>query len=84
MRDYNISLVYADVGPEWSTGMSPIARHIPCPIDVVAPYQEGSDNEEEIARNLEGLNHGILEYARIGDMPRRYQRHAVEISDQIC
>jgi len=28
--------------------MSSIAKRIPCPIDVVAPYQKGSDNEEEI------------------------------------
>ena len=65
MHAYNISLVYADVGPERLAGMSPIARRIPCPIDVVTPYQEGSDNEEDIARNLEGLTHGISEYAWI-------------------
>jgi len=70
MHAYNISLVYADVGPEWLAGMSPIARRCPHPIDAIAPYQEGSDNEEEIVRNLEGLTHGIHEYARIGDMPR--------------
>lgn len=38
MHAYNISLVYADVGPEGPTGMSPIARCIPHPIDVVDPY----------------------------------------------
>lgn len=81
MHFYNISLVYADVGPEWLVGMSPISRCVPRPIDVITPYQEGSDNEEEITRNLGGLTHGILEYARIGDMPWRYQRHTVVVSD---
>ncbi len=72
MHAYNISLVYADVGLERPAGMSMIARRVPHPINIVAPYQEGSDNEEEITRSLEGLTHAILEYARIGDMPRRY------------
>jgi len=35
---YNISVVNADFGPERPVGMSPIARHVPCPIDVVSPY----------------------------------------------
>lgn len=69
MNGYNISLVYADVGLKRPAEMSPIARSVPHPIDVVAPYQDGSDNKEEIMRNLKGLTHGILEYARIGDMP---------------
>ena len=64
--------------------MSPIARRVPCPIDVVAPYQVGSDNEEEITRNLEGLTHGIPQYDWVGDIPRQYQRHMVGVSDQIC
>ena len=79
-----ISFINANVGPEQPAGVSPIARRIPCPIDVVTPYHEGSDNEEEIARNLEGLTHGISEYAWIGDMPRWYQRHTVGVSDRIC
>ena len=58
----------ADVGPEHPIGMSPIARHIARQFEV-APYQEGSDNEE-IAQNLEGLTHGIPEYAQMGDVPR--------------
>ena len=45
-----------DVRPEHPTGMSLIARHI-------ARNFEGSDNEEEITQNLEGLTHGIPEYA---------------------
>ena len=83
MHVYKISLVYADVGPEQTARMSPIARRYPRPIDVVAPYQEGSDNKEEIARNLDGLTHGIPEYAWIGDMPRWYQRHTLGVSDRI-
>jgi len=57
--------------------MSQIARHVTRSIDAVAPYQEGSDNKEEIARNLEGLTHGIPEYAWVGDIPRQYQRHTM-------
>lgn len=49
--------------------MSLISRHVARQFDV-APYQEGRDNEEEIIRNLEGLTDGILEYARMGDVPR--------------
>jgi len=49
--------------------MSPTARRYPRHINVVTPYHEGSDNEEEIVRNLEWLTHGILEYAWIGDKP---------------
>lgn len=72
MHAYNFSFVYADVGPKRPVKMSPIAKHIPRPIDVVTPYQEGSDNEEAITRNLVGLTHVIPEYARIGDMPQQY------------
>lgn len=45
--------------------MSLIARRITHQFDVVTPCQEGSNDEEEIARNLEGLTHRILEYARV-------------------
>jgi len=45
--------------------------------------QEGSDNEEEIMRNLVGLTHAILEYARVRDIPHQYQRHMVGVSDRI-
>lgn len=69
MHAYNISLVYADVGPERLAKMSLRARCYPHPIDVVTHYQEGSNNEEEISRKLEGLTHDIPEYAQIGDMP---------------
>jgi len=51
--------------------------------DVVAPYEEGSDNKEAIVRNLEGLTRGILEYAQVGDIPRQYHRHMVGVSDRI-
>ena len=61
--------VNADVGPDCPTGMSPIARRVACQVDVVTPYQEGSDNEEEIMRNLEGFTRGIPEYARVGYIP---------------
>ena len=63
--------------------MSLIVRRVPRPIDVFTPYQEGSDNEEEIARNLEGLTRGISKYARVGDIPHQNQRHTVGVSDRI-
>ena len=56
--------VNADVGPERPTGMSPIAKCVARPVDAVIPYKEGSDNEEEIARNLEGLTRGIQSMLR--------------------
>lgn len=83
MHAYNISLVYANVRLEQLAGMSPIARCVPHCIDTVTSYQEGSDNEEEITRNLKGLTHGIPEYAQIGDMPHRYQRQMVGVSNEI-
>ena len=60
----------ADVGPEHPAEMSPIARHVTYQFDVIAPYQEGSDNKEDITRNLEGLACGIPDYPRVGDIPR--------------
>ena len=51
----------ADVGLERPTGMSPIARKVPCDFDI-APHGEGGE-EEEIMRNLEGISRGVLEYA---------------------
>ena len=74
--------INADVGPQRPVGMSPIARRVDWQFDV-APYQEGSDNEEEITQNLEGLTHCILEYARMGDVPRQYQRHTVGVPTHI-
>ena len=35
---YNISLVNENIGLERPARMSPIARHVPCPIIFVAPY----------------------------------------------
>lgn len=78
---YNISLVHVDVGPERLVGMSPIAKHVACPIDAITPYQEGRNNEKEIARNLEGLTRGIPDYARVGDISSQYQRHSVGVLD---
>jgi len=59
----------ANVGPKRPARMSSIARHVAQQFDVI-PYQEGSNNEEEIAQNLEGLTHWIQEYAQMGDVPR--------------
>ena len=74
--------INAYVGLENLDVMCPISRRVTHHFDV-APYQEGSDNEEEITRNLDGLTRGILEYAQVGDIPRQYPRHTVGVSDRI-
>ena len=58
---------YADVGPKRFVGMSPIVRRIPPDFDA-APQGE----EEEIVHNLEGITHGVLDYAQFDDVPRAY------------
>lgn len=52
----------ADVILQFPIKMSLIARHIAWNFDVT-PYQEGSENEEDIVWNLKGFTHGIPEYA---------------------
>ena len=59
--------VIVDVGPERLAGMSSIAQRIPREFDV-APHGEGG-KEEEIICNLEGISHGIPDYARFDDVP---------------
>ncbi len=75
--------VNSDFGREHPTVTSPTARHVASQFDVIAPYQEGSENEEEIVRNIEGLTHRIPEYAWMRDIPCQYQRHTVGVSYQI-
>lgn len=82
MHSWHFEFVIADVGLERPTGMSPIARRVAQQF-YIAPYQEGVDNEEEIARNLDNLTRGIQEYALMEDIPRRYQRNRVEVSNRI-
>lgn len=62
MYSWHLDSLIVDVGPEWPTDMSPIARHVSQQFEI-APYQEGIDNDEEIAQNLEGLTRGIPKYA---------------------
>lgn len=68
MHSWPFNFINADVGPKHHVGMSLITRHVARQFDVT-PYQEGSDNEEDILWNLEGLTHGILEYAQVRDIP---------------
>ena len=56
--------MYAVVGPERPTGMSPITRRVPCDFD---PHGEGG--KEEIVQNLEGIARGLPDYARLDDVP---------------
>ena len=58
--------------------MSSIARKIPRDFDV-SPQGE----EEEIMHNLEGISHGVANYARFDDVPRAYQRHTVGVLNRV-
>ena len=71
--------MFVDVGLERPTGMSPIARRIPRDLD---PQGEGGE-EDEIVRNLEGINRGVLDYARFEYVPCTYQRHTVGVPSRI-
>ena len=71
--------MYADVGPERLAGMSPISRRTQLTPD---PQGEGTGGEELI-QNLEGITRGILDYARLADVPMAYQRHTVGVPSRI-
>ena len=73
--------VIAYVGPERPAGMSSIAQQIPRDFDV-APHGEGG-KEEEIIHNLEGISHGISDYAIFDDVPHAYQRHTTGVSNRV-
>ena len=60
MYSWHFNFLNVDVWPKQPVGMSPISKRISQQFDI-APYQEGVDNEEEIAQNLEGLTKGIDE-----------------------
>ena len=67
--------MYADVGPERPAGISPISRRTQPAAD---PQAEGAEGGELI-QNLEGIAQGILDYARLADVPMAYQRHTVGV-----
>jgi len=71
--------MYADVGPERPTGMSPISWRTQRTTD---PQGEGTGGEELI-QNLEGISRGIPDSARLADVPMAYQRHTVEVPSRI-
>ena len=71
--------MYADVGPERPAGMSPISRMTHLTSD---PQGEGTGGEELI-QNLEGIAHGIPDYARLADVPMAYQHHTVGVPSRI-
>ena len=71
--------MHADVGPERPAGMSPISRRTQ-----LAPEIQGEGTEgEELIQNLEGIAHGIPDYARLVDVPMAYQRHMVGVLSRI-
>ena len=71
--------MHADVGPERPAGMSPISRRTQ-----LAPEIQGEGTGgEELIQNLEGIAHGIPEYARLSDVPMAYQRHTVGVLNRI-
>ena len=71
--------MYADVGPERLAGMSPISWRTQLAPD---PQGEGTGGEELI-QNLEGIAHGISDYAWLADVPMAYQRHTVGVPSRI-
>ena len=71
--------VYADVSPERRAGMSPISRRTQPVADPQAVGTEG----EELIQNLEGTTRGILDYARLADVPLAYQRHTVGVPSRL-
>ena len=71
--------MYADVGPERPTGMSPISQRTQLAPD---PQGEGTGGEELI-QNIEGIARGIPDYARLADVPMAYQRHMVGVPSRI-
>ena len=73
------SYVYADVGPERPAGMSPIAWRTPLAYD---PQGEGGEGNE-LVQNLEGIAHGILDYAHLAYVPMAYQRHTVGVPSHL-
>ena len=71
--------MHADVGPERPAGMSPISRRTQ-----LAPEIQGEGTgREELIQNLEGIAHGIPDYARLADVPMAYQRHTVGVPSRI-
>ena len=71
--------MYTDVSPERPAGMLLIAQRAPRNFD---PHGEGGEGEE-IVQNLEGITCGFLEYARLDDVPRAYQRHTIGVPSRI-
>ena len=65
----------ADVGPEH---MSPIVRRTPHDFD-----PQGESIDKELVQNLEGITHGVPDYAHFDDVPRAYQRHTVGVPSYI-
>ena len=71
--------MHADVGPERPAGMSPISRRT----QLTPEIQGEGTGGEELIQNLEGIAHGIPDYARLSDVPMAYQRHTVGVSNRI-
>ena len=71
--------MHADVGPERPAEMSPISRRTQ-----IAPEIQGEGTGgEELIQNLEGIAHGIPDYAWLADVPMAYQRHTVGVPNRI-
>ena len=60
--------MHADVGPERPAGMSPISWRTQ-----LAPEIQGEGTGGgALVQNLEGIVHGIPDYARLSDVPMEY------------
>ena len=71
--------MYADVGPEMPARMSLIGRRTPLAYN---PQGEGGEGDA-LVQNLEGIAHGVPDYARLADVPMAYQRHTVGVSSHL-
>ena len=59
--------------------MSLIAQRTPLAYDPQGKGGEGNG----LVQNLEGIVHGIPEYARLADVPMAYQRHTVGVPSRL-
>ena len=71
--------MHADVGPERPAVMSPISRRT----QLVPEIQGEGTGGEELIQNLEGIAHGIPDYARLSDVLMAYQHHTVGVPNRI-
>lgn len=76
-------MLLVDVGLERPLGLAPEAQRDPQGNRELALVLPGGNTMEDIARNLEGLTDGILDYRGIEEVPVEYQRHIVKVIPRV-